>query len=120
MTIAEVKAHKGIAEREDLNDRMGRRELSANIFVRSLTTDKIANEGIQGTNAIASAHHEVGSETRDLITRLGGTRPEDLTAEPTIRPLLDQQARHRKPTAEVASSATVRQPTLLESPTGNQ
>jgi hypothetical protein len=75
---------------------MGRRELSANIFVRSLTTDKIENEDIRGANDIADAHYTVGSETRDLITRLGGTKPEDLVAEPSIRPLLDQQARRQK------------------------
>jgi DNA-damage-inducible protein D len=109
MTIQEVKAHKGVGEREDLNDRMGRRELSANIFVRSLTTDKVENEDLRGAGAIADAHHEVGSETRALITRLGGTKPEDLPAEPSIRLLLDQQSRRRKPVAEP------QQPALLES-----
>ncbi len=110
MTVQEVKAHKGIGDREDLNDRMGRRELSANIFVRSLTTDKIENEDIRGTQDIAAAHYEVGSETRDLITRLGGTKPENLPAEPSIRPLLDQQSRRRKRITEA------QQPSLLDGP----
>jgi DNA-damage-inducible protein D len=111
MTVPEVKAHKGVEDREDLNDRMGRRELSANIFVRSLTTDKIENEDIRGAKDVADAHYEVGSETRDLITRLGGTKPEDLPAEPSIRPLLDQQSRRRKRVTETE------QPALLDGAT---
>ncbi len=89
---------------------MGRRELSANIFVRSLTTDKIENEDIRGANDSADAHYTVGSETRDLITWLGGTKPEDLPPEPSIRPLLDQQARRRKHLTDPA------QPSLLDTP----
>ena len=114
MTVQEVKAHKGVGDREDLNDRMGRRELSANIFVRSLTTDKIENEDIRGANDIADAHYTVGSETRDLITRLGGTKPEDLPAEPSIRPLLDQQSRRRTRITEA------QQPSLLDGTVGEE
>jgi len=110
MTVAEVKAHKGVDAQENLNDHMGRHELSANIFVRSLTTDKVVNEDIRGANDIALAHYAVGSETRDLITRLGGTKPEDLPAEPSIRPLLDQRTRRRKQIVDPA------QPTLLDVP----
>jgi DNA-damage-inducible protein D len=107
MTIQEVKTHKGIADREDLNDHMGRREFSANIFVRSLTTDKVESEDIRGATNVADAHYTVGSETRDLITRVGGTKPEDLPAEPSIRPLLAQQARRQR-------APNAQQPPLLD------
>ena len=92
----------------------GHRELSANIFVRSLTTDKIENEDIRGAQDIADAHYKVGSETRDLITRSSGTKPEDLPAEPSIRPLLDQQSRRRKRITEA------QQPSLLDGATGEE
>lgn len=43
-----------------------------------------------------AAHFEVGRETRNTIERIGGTRPEDLPPEPSIRPLLEPQTRRRK------------------------
>ena len=71
-------------------------ELAANLFVRTQTEAKVRNEQIHGSDAIVDVHHEVGAETRTVIERIGGTRPEELPAEPSIRPLLDQQARQRK------------------------
>ena len=95
MSAQDIKAHKGIPAKDDLPDRMGAAELAANWFVRTQTEQKVTNERIQGQEALIGAHYEVGSETRDLITRLGGTKPEDLPAEPSIRSLLDQQSRRR-------------------------
>ena len=96
LTLPEIKTRKGIPESEDLADRMGPSELAASLFVRTQTEEKVRNEDIHGTNAIVEAHHDVAAETRAVIERIGGTAPEDLPAEPSIRPLLDQQARHRK------------------------
>jgi DNA-damage-inducible protein D len=95
LNVQDVKARKGIGPREDFADRMGRAELAANYFVRTQTEEKIVNEEIQGQDAVIGAHYEVGSQTRALIDRIGSTRPEDLPTEPSIRPLLDQRARHR-------------------------
>jgi DNA-damage-inducible protein D len=95
-TAAQVKARKGIDAKDDLADRIGSAELIANAFVRSQTDQKIRNEDLHGTDSIVSAHYEVGAETRGVIQRTGGTLPEDLPAEPSIRPLLDQRARARK------------------------
>lgn len=110
MGAQDIKTYKGIPAKDDLLDRMGAAELAANWFVRTQTEQKITNEPIQGQEAAINAHYEVGSETRDLIDRLGGTKPEDLPAEPSIRPLLNQQARRRK----LVSNA--QQPSLLDSP----
>ena len=41
-----IKAYKGIPAREDLADRMGTGELAANLFVRTQTEGKIADEGL--------------------------------------------------------------------------
>jgi DNA-damage-inducible protein D len=104
------KAHKGIPAKDDLSDRMGAAELAANWFVRTQTEQKVANEQIQGGDAVIDAHHDVGAQTRALIGRLGGTPPEDLPPEPSIRPLLDEHARRRKPVAKPA------RPSLLDAP----
>jgi DNA-damage-inducible protein D len=96
MGIQQVKADKGIGVREDLADCMGRAELIANDFVRSQTEQKIRNEQIRGQERVIAAHFEVGRETRNTIKRIGGTRPEDLPPEPSIRPLLETHTRPRK------------------------
>jgi DNA-damage-inducible protein D len=95
-SVAQVKTRKGIDRKDELADRIGSAELIANAFVRSQTEQKIRNEGIQGTDPIVEAHYEVGAETRGVIQRTGGTLPEDLPAEPSLRPLLDQRARVRR------------------------
>lgn len=95
-SVAELKTLKAIAPKEEFADHMGLEELAANLFVRTQTEAKVRNEQIQGTDAIVEAHHEVGAETRTVIKRIGGTRPEELPPEPSIRSLLDQQARQRK------------------------
>lgn len=60
------------------------------------TEQKLRNEQVRGQDAIINAHFEVGHETRQTIERIGGTRPEDLPPEPSIRPVLDKSARQRK------------------------
>jgi len=96
MGVQQVKEYKGIGPKEDLADRMGRAELIANDFVRSQTEQKIRNEEILGQERVIAAHFEVGRETRNTIERIGGTRPEDLPPEPSIRPLLETRTRRQK------------------------
>ncbi|HEX6819262.1 MAG TPA: DNA damage-inducible protein D [Ktedonobacterales bacterium] len=105
MGVQQVKEYKGIGAKEDLADRMGRAELIANDFVRSQTEQKIRNEEILGQERVIAAHFEVGRETRNTIERIGGTRPEDLPPEPSIRPLLETRTRRKKklPTPDAPS-----------------
>ena len=84
----ELKKLKGIGEKENLLDRMGYPELAANDFRVAFTANKLQNEGIIGQSAAIDAHKEVGGIVRDAIERIGGTMPENLPAEPSIKPLL--------------------------------
>ncbi|WIG59105.1 MAG: DNA-damage-inducible protein D [Ktedonobacterales bacterium] len=95
-SVHDLKTIKGIAGKEDFADRMGLEELAANLFVRTQTEAKVRNEQIRGSDAIVGAHYEVGAETRTVIERIGGTKPEELPAEPSIRPLLAQRERQSK------------------------
>jgi len=97
-SVADIKEYNGIGPKEDLADHMGRAELIANDFVRSQTEEKIRNEQIRGTEPITGAHFEVGRATRETIARIGGTPPEDLPPEPSIRPLLNQRTRRQRGT----------------------
>lgn len=92
----DIKEKKGIGKNEDILDCMGRAELAANEFRITQTEQKLTNERIQGQDRAIDVHHEVGRKVRQTIVELGGTMPEDLPTEPSIKPLLEKHRRARK------------------------
>lgn len=82
-----IKAQKGLTESDDLMDRAGRLELAANEFRATQAEDKIVRENIQGEQKAVQAHRKVGEHVRQTIKDLGGTMPEELPAEPSIKRL---------------------------------
>lgn len=95
-----IKARKGVPDKEDLSDRMGRAELAAHNFRTTLTEQKLSNEGIIGSRAASQAHNEVGQRIRKTIQETGGTLPEDLPPEPNIKPLLNERKRRQRKAAQ--------------------
>ncbi len=91
-----IKARKGIEHSEDLLDRIGLAELGANALRIGLTEEKLRKEGIIGQAKAIETHHTVGKIIRQAIADTGATMPEDLPAEPSIKPLLDEKKRKRK------------------------
>ena len=94
--MADIKERKQIDQREDLLDRMGRAELAANDFRITQTEDRLRKEGISGQTNAMGVHHEVGKKVRKAIEDIGGTMPEDLAPEPSIKPLLNAKHRTQK------------------------
>src|SRR6266851_4651234 len=94
--VADVKERKQINQREDLLDRMGRAELAANDFRITQTEERLRREGTIGQTNAMDVQHEVGTKVRKAIKDIGGTMPEDLASEPSIKPLLDAKNRKRK------------------------
>lgn len=86
--VSDIKSKKGITPKEDLLDCAGRAELAANEFRITQTESKLSREGTKGQDAAMSVHKETGKEVRETIRRLGGTMPEDLPAEPSIKKLI--------------------------------
>lgn len=91
-----LKERKGISPNAELLDHMGRAELSANDFRITQTEEKLRQEQISGEQAAIETHRAVGERVRKAIEDIGGRLPEDLPAEPSIKPLLDAQRRQRK------------------------
>jgi DNA-damage-inducible protein D len=75
---------------------MGRAELAANDFRITQTEERLRKEGVIGQSAALEVHYEVGKKVRQAIADIGGTKPEDLKPEPSIKPLLDERQRKRK------------------------
>ncbi len=94
--VLDIKERKQIDQREDLLDRMGRAELAANDFRITQTEERLRKEGIIGQTNAMDLHHEVGKKVRKAIEDIGGTMPEDLAPEPSIKPLLNAKHRKRK------------------------
>ncbi len=94
--VADIKERKQIDQREELLDRMGRAELAANDFRITQTEERLRREGAIGQEKAIETHHEVGKTVRKAIEEIGGTMPENLPSEQSIKPLLDAQRRKRK------------------------
>ena len=97
MTLPEIKRRKGLRESEDLLDRAGRTELAANEFRITQTEDKIRRENIVGESNAIAAHQTVAAEVRSTISRLGGTMPENLPPEPSIKKILADRSKRIPP-----------------------
>lgn len=87
MGLKGIKAKKGISQKEDLLDRAGRAELAANEFRFTQTEERLKKEPIKNSAKAENIHNEVGRKVRDTIKSIGGTLPENLRAEPSIKAL---------------------------------
>lgn len=85
MGLRQVKTRKGIRQAEDLYDRAGRLELSANEFKATLTEQSLIVKGIKGQAAAEEEHQRVGRVVRRTIQREIGVSPEELRAEPSLK-----------------------------------
>ncbi len=92
----EIKKLKGVGPREDLLDRMGVEELSANSFRATQTAGKLKRDNVQGQAQAMETHREIGQKVRDVIADIGSPPPEELPAAPSIKPLLKSRASRRK------------------------
>jgi DNA-damage-inducible protein D len=91
MGIKDIKAKKGIPEKETVLDFSGRAELAAHDFRITQTEAKLKRENIKGEQSAINAHKAVGSEVRKAIERVGGVMPENLPKEEHIHKLVSAQ-----------------------------
>lgn len=73
-----IKRRKGVAETDNLMDRMNATELAANQFRMTQTRDKLARENVRTQNSAIITHEKVGREVREAIARIGGEMPESI------------------------------------------
>jgi DNA-damage-inducible protein D len=94
--VRAIKQIKGINEKEDLLDCIGRAELAANEFRITQTEEKLRIEKIKGEQRAIDTHLAVGKRVRQAIREIGGTMPEHLPAEPSIKRLSKKNAKPLK------------------------
>ena len=64
---------------------MGSTELAANLFRATQTEEKLRRENIKGKQKANMTYYEVGAKVRQTIKELGGTMPENLPTEESIK-----------------------------------
>lgn len=94
--MKDIKKAKGISEKDDLLDCIGRAELAANEFRITQTEEKLRIEEVKGEQNAINTHHAVGVKVRMAIKDIGGTMPEKLAAEPSIKTLAAKKQKHGK------------------------
>lgn len=90
--VKEIKKKKGISDKEDLLDCIGRAELAANEFRITQAEEQLRINAIQGEQKAIDTHHAVGKKVRQAIKDIGGTMPENLPAAPSIKRLAAKKA----------------------------
>lgn len=95
MGLRDVKNRKGIGQKEDLFDRVGRAELAANEFRVTQAEQKIVREKIRGQVAAMAAHKEAGMEVRKTMQKISGMNPESLPAEPSLKQLVSERRKRK-------------------------
>lgn len=81
----EIHAKKGLKKSQQILDHMGSTELAANLFRATQTEDKLKRDKIKGKTNANKTHFDVGKKVRQTIKDLGGTMPENLPVEESIK-----------------------------------
>lgn len=82
-----IHKKKGLKKSQQILDHMGSTELAANLFRATQTEEKLKRENIKGKQKANQIHYDVGKKVRKTIYELGGTMPEDLPTEESIKKL---------------------------------
>lgn len=93
----EIHTKKGLKKSQNILDHMGSTELAANLFRATQTEEKLKRENIKGKDKANKTHFEVGKKVRQTIEELGGTMPEDLPTEESIKKIGIEQKKKLNP-----------------------
>ncbi|MCB9074742.1 MAG: DNA damage-inducible protein D [Chitinophagales bacterium] len=92
----EIHTKKGLKKNQNILDHMGSTELAANLFRATQTEEKLKRENIKGKQMANQTHYEVGKKVRQTIKELGGTMPEDLPSEDSIKKIETEKKKSLK------------------------
>jgi DNA-damage-inducible protein D len=95
-TVEELKALKGVPEREDYLDNIGRAELSAIDFKNIQTEEKLRRDKVTEEDEAIQTHHYVGDQVRKTLETLQAPMPETLPPAPSIRKMVEERRRSRR------------------------
>ena len=86
-----IHLRKGLKKSQNILDHMGSTELAANLFRATQTEEKLRRENTKGKAKANQTHFEVGKKVRQTIKELGGTMPENLPTEESIKQIENKE-----------------------------
>jgi len=93
----DIHSKKGLKKSQNILDYMGSTELAANLFRATQTEEKLKRENIKGKQKANQTHYDVGKKVLQTIKKLGGTMPEDLPTEDSIKKIESTQKKKLNP-----------------------
>ena len=91
-----IHKKKNLKKSQHILDHMGSTELAANLFRATQTEEKLRNENIKGKQKANQTHYEVGAKVRQTIKEIGGTMPENLPIEDSIKSVQKKLDKNKK------------------------
>jgi DNA-damage-inducible protein D len=88
-----IHKRKGLKKSQNILDHMGSTELAANLFRATQTEEKLKRDKVKTKELANKTHFEVGEKVRKTIEELGGTMPENLPTEESIKPLMGKETK---------------------------
>jgi DNA-damage-inducible protein D len=95
-TVEELKARKGIPEKEDYLDNITREELSAIDFKNVQTEAKLKRDPVDNLDEASQTHYFIGDQVRKAIEAMHAPMPEDLPPASSIRKMVEERRRARR------------------------
>jgi DNA-damage-inducible protein D len=95
-----IQKAKGLPGKANILDHMGSTELAANLFRATQTEEKIKKNKIKGKDAANQTHFDIGQKIRNTIREIGGTMPEDLPTEESIKKIETRKRKGNLPPAD--------------------
>lgn len=81
----DIHAKKNLKKSQQILDHMGSTELAANLFRATQTEDKLIRDNIKSKAEANQLHNQIGQKVRQTIIEIGGTLPENLPTEESIK-----------------------------------
>ena len=88
---------KGLQKSQNILDHMGSTELAANLFRATQTEEKLKRDNIKGKQNANKTHYEIGKKVRKTIEEIGGTMPENLPSESSIKNIEQKEKKKLNP-----------------------
>ncbi len=92
----DIHSRKSLKKNQSILDHMGSTELAANLFRATQTEEKLKRDNIKIKKQANVIHKEVGEKVRQTIKELGGTMPENLPSEGSIKKIERQMKKKLK------------------------
>jgi DNA-damage-inducible protein D len=95
-SLWQIRAKKGLSDKDQLFDHIGATELAANDFRATQAEERLKREGVKTEQRACDVHKEVGKKVREAIKEMGNPMPEDLPIEQDIKPIIANRKKAAK------------------------